>query len=86
MIYMSKLSITPLKNNRLLFHRDLAGLILIVHSSFFVCQKETADGKPGNLFGFGKDQLEVVRAVFFDPHPKSIIFARGITLSPADRS
>ena len=57
----------------------------IVHQFFFVFQKRMVDGKSGNLLDFGKGQLEAVRALFFDPHPQSVVFTHGITVLPADR-
>lgn len=42
------------------------------------------DGKSGNLLDFGKGQLEAVCALFFDPHPQSVVFTHGITVLPAD--
>ena len=57
----------------------------IVHQFFFVSQKGMIDGQTGNLLDFGKGQPEAVRALFFDPHPQSVVFTHGITVLPADR-
>ena len=44
------------------------------------------DGKSGNLLDFGKGQLEAVYALFFDPHPQSVVATQGTTVLPAYRA